>query len=640
LTQAGQGGSPDSQGYAVALAPDGKIVTAGPATDANGEQAVAIIRYTASGVPDPSFGPGGNGVVVTQLGAGTSPRSMPYLNGLAVLPDGRIVISSSASDASRRDQVVVARYTAAGVLDPSGGIYRQQLGLGPSPHSRGTGLAVMGDGRLIVAGAATDSSGMDEALALRLTSAGQPDLSFGSGGIQRHQYGKRMSGFNAVTVLADGSSVFGGDADDTNGDDAFLIARLTPGGQVDSSFGSGGGTISQIGQQSTANSSFGYLVRRHGSGFLVVGSAADAGGNSQFAMERFTGAGAVDVSFGSSGRVLRQLSPVGNSIAYGAVVQPNGTIVLTGGAVRVDNKAQLVAARYLPTGTPDPSFGDGGVVQRQFANIGSAESIATGAVWQPDGKIVMAGLASDAGMYRYQFLTTRLIANLPPKAAYNASTTAPHVGQPVSFDAAPSSDPDGVITRASWDFGDGAKAHGRTASHAFAQPGTYTVRLTVVDDNDVTASASQTITVTLPPAPPPPPARPALSKLKLRPTTFRAAKSGGSIARSGGSKVSYSMTAAASTTFSVQRAVAGVRRGGKCVRPATKDGTRKARRCTRYVAVKGTFTHRDTAGANAFRFSGRLKGRRLAPGSYRLVAQPSSPAGKGTKKTAAFRIIR
>ncbi|MCB0914045.1 MAG: PKD domain-containing protein, partial [Propionibacteriaceae bacterium] len=66
--------------------------------------------------------------------------------------------------------------------------------------------------------------------------------------------------------------------------------------------------------------------------------------------------------------------------------------------------------------------------------------------------------------------------------------------------AAGSSDVDGTVVSAGWDFGDGAVATGTTASHTYADAGTYTVTLTVTDDRGASASTTRSVTVTAPPA--------------------------------------------------------------------------------------------------------------------------------------------
>ena len=55
---------------------------------------------------------------------------------------------------------------------------------------------------------------------------------------------------------------------------------------------------------------------------------------------------------------------------------------------------------------------------------------------------------------------------------------------------------DGSIVAYSWDFGDGATASGVTASHAYANAGTYTARLTVTDNSGASAGDTATVTVT------------------------------------------------------------------------------------------------------------------------------------------------
>lgn len=92
-------------------------------------------------------------------------------------------------------------------------------------------------------------------------------------------------------------------------------------------------------------------------------------------------------------------------------------------------------------------------------------------------------------------------ANTPPTAVFSFSPGAPLVGTWVTFNASASSDPDGVISSYSWDFGDGRTASGVAVSHAYSAPGTYTVRLTVTDNDGASDTTTQSVTVaaTIPP---------------------------------------------------------------------------------------------------------------------------------------------
>ena len=139
-------------------------------------------------------------------------------------------------------------------------------------------------------------------------------------------------------------------------------------------------------------------------------------------------------------------------------------------------------------------------------------------------------------------------------------------------------------------------------------------------------------------APPPPPPQPDLSApvirdLTVSPRRFVAARRGGSVAAAAGAKVSYRSSEAGRTTFKVKRAAPGRRVGGKCVAPTRRN--RSARPCTRYVLMRGSFTRAARNGANSFRFTGRLVGKTLRPGKYRLVARAKDAAGNLSKSVEA-----
>src|SRR3989337_1351468 len=65
----------------------------------------------------------------------------------------------------------------------------------------------------------------------------------------------------------------------------------------------------------------------------------------------------------------------------------------------------------------------------------------------------------------------------------------------ISFNASASSDSDGSIVSYFWTFGDGTNASGVTVDHAYTNVGTYTVTLTVTDNDGATASVSAVKTV-------------------------------------------------------------------------------------------------------------------------------------------------
>jgi hypothetical protein len=88
--------------------------------------------------------------------------------------------------------------------------------------------------------------------------------------------------------------------------------------------------------------------------------------------------------------------------------------------------------------------------------------------------------------------------------------------------------------------------------------------------------------------------------------------------------------------FRVDRALAGRRSHGSCRRATRRN--RRGRRCTRYRKVRGGIDQAGVLGANSLAFNGRLSGKRLAVGRYRLVAVASGFAGNSARATRAFRV--
>lgn len=97
--------------------------------------------------------------------------------------------------------------------------------------------------------------------------------------------------------------------------------------------------------------------------------------------------GALDTSFGTNGMVHTSFGPGWNNFASTMVVQPDGRIVVAGELFQPDVFEGLVV-RYMPDGTLDAGFGDGGVV-RFPAGDGSIGIRAI--ALQADGKLVLAG---------------------------------------------------------------------------------------------------------------------------------------------------------------------------------------------------------------------------------------------------------
>jgi PKD repeat protein len=83
-----------------------------------------------------------------------------------------------------------------------------------------------------------------------------------------------------------------------------------------------------------------------------------------------------------------------------------------------------------------------------------------------------------------------------PTADFTFSPSSPDAGDTVQFNASISSPGDGAtITKYEWDFGDGGTGSGRTATHTFAAPDSYTVTLVVTNSRGQTSAVSKVVDV-------------------------------------------------------------------------------------------------------------------------------------------------
>jgi PKD repeat protein len=261
------------------------------------------------------------------------------------------------------------------------------------------------------------------------------------------------------------------------------------------------------------------------------------------------------------------------------------------------------------------------------------------------------------------FLATNPFANTansrfmmgPPTAALAVSKSAATAGETITLDASGSKDDNLDAASYTWDFeGDGVADQtttAKTVTHVYPA-GSFRPGVTVTDAEGMTATALATINVAANNPPPPPPgpgpvAKPATaSSFALSPTTFRAATKGASVAavkrpepKPVGSTVRYRLDKPSSVTFTAEQLRAGKVSGKKCVAPTAK--LKRAKNCTRVAAVKGSFGQGGKAGANSFKFTGRIANKALGAGTYNLIATPvAAGATKGKAVRAKFTIAK
>ena len=181
--------------------------------------APGVARAAAPGALDPSFGSGG---VAT-------PAGVAQLFGVAVQSGGAVIAAGQSSAGS----AVVARLTTAGRVDPSFGAGGHATG----PAGIARAVALQSDGKIVVAGT---SGGM---FVERLNANGSADPSFGTGGVARAFGGSGAA--NGVAIQPDGKIVVVGSVNPI--DTRIAVARFNANGRLDTSFGSGGSEVVELG---------------------------------------------------------------------------------------------------------------------------------------------------------------------------------------------------------------------------------------------------------------------------------------------------------------------------------------------------------------------------------------------------------
>jgi parallel beta-helix repeat protein len=115
-----------------------------------------------------------------------------------------------------------------------------------------------------------------------------------------------------------------------------------------------------------------------------------------------------------------------------------------------------------------------------------------------EGTWTVSAVVSNANGTAIQTWLWHVRKNQPPIASFSYSPANPVINQPITFNASDSTDPDGNITNHEWDFGDSGNTTNTTEptiNHTYASAGTFTVNLTVTDDDGATNATSRAITV-------------------------------------------------------------------------------------------------------------------------------------------------
>ena len=293
-------------------------------------------------------------------------------------------------------------------------------------------LALQPDGKIVLAGTAGTGNRIAFALARYLPDGGL-DPGFGAGGkvVTRFKdspsYAKTFAGAYArgVAVQPDGRILAGGLASigglaSVRHD--YALARYHADGSPDRALGFEGTVTTQVDQTMYNIPAFALQP----DGKPLLGGDARSGGV-VFVVIRYLPDGSLDPAFGSAGKVTTSFGPSW-AFVRAIAVQPDGRLVAAG-FVAVRGEDHFGLARYLPDGSLDPAFGNGGTVTTPVSfgakgpvTPGFAGRGAFAVALQPDGKIVVAG-ASEALKGRPVFGLARFLPDGTLDRAFGAGGT-------------------------------------------------------------------------------------------------------------------------------------------------------------------------------------------------------------------------
>jgi uncharacterized delta-60 repeat protein len=294
------GNGADAAVNALLLEPDGRIVFAGAFSKYNSTNRSRIAAINSDGTLASSFNPGGgfDGDVFA----------------LARQPDGKIIVGGAFLTFNGQNQPYVARLLPNGLLDPS-------FDSAPQLNARVFALAVQRDGKILIGGEFTNSSGVAVSRLMRLESNGAPDAQFVVGA------GPNDS-IRALLVLPDNRILAGGSFTDFSASGRSGIVRLNPTGSVDPTFvgtGAEGAVLS--------------LARQPDGKLLLAGDFTAYSGVERGRIVRVLPDGAIDpgMNFGLGA----------NSFVNALELQPDEKIIIGGGFTRFNDRPANHLVRVL-----------------------------------------------------------------------------------------------------------------------------------------------------------------------------------------------------------------------------------------------------------------------------------------------------
>ena len=331
--------------FAVAAQTDGKILIGGIFDTVNGEPRVNLARLQPDGSLDATFEaaltnlptlqgiavqPDGR-IVIVGCATGTArllangsadptftalPNYVP-INALAIQPDGKILIGGFFTTIHGSARTNLARLQADGTLDTT-------FDPGAGANAYVECLALQPDGKILVGGQFTEFGGQARSGIVRLQADGSVDSTFDPG---TGAAGGTPTYVASLGLQPDGRIVVAGDFSSFNGHPCSMIVRLLPDGSVDPDFDSSGGANYGI-----------ETLALQADGKIIVGGFFDSlGGQPVPSLGRLNSDGTFDRSF--------EAGPAVSAATFGITLLADGRVMAAGQPSIADETHSAIARR-------------------------------------------------------------------------------------------------------------------------------------------------------------------------------------------------------------------------------------------------------------------------------------------------------
>ncbi len=360
-------------GEALTLQSDGKMIVGGT-TMHNGIAVFSLVRLTASGLPDATFGTNGQAILSNFSGEDLG-------EGVTVLADGRILIGGTGYH-NGQFTFSVARLSADGQVDPTFGVDGRASVPGAGSIFA-EGMAVQADGKILIAGTLNS-----DYIVARLDANGAIDPSFGQSGIATIDLGETDTA-RSITVQADGKILIAGTSTNA-GVNQFSLVRLNADGSLDTSLGE----ISTVSSDTAAYTENAAPVALDNAVTIYDAelSALDGGaGNfngASITLSRAGGANASDVFSGLGPLALAGASgnAVLSGVTIGTFVNGAGTLSITFNSNATQARVNSALSSFGYSSTSDApaasvkinyTFNDGNIGSQGGGGAGTTTSVKT-----------------------------------------------------------------------------------------------------------------------------------------------------------------------------------------------------------------------------------------------------------------------